>query len=265
MTDNADDAIAVDDRTAPSLRGTKISEKLAARLAQLIVEGDLAEGTPLPNEKQMSEQYALGRTTIREALRLLETRGLLSIRPGRGGGPVVRRPKPSDLGEALRFQFQFDGVRLSDVVEARHALEDITARLAAERITDQQLDELQATIDMMLVKSRDDSTFTECNAKFHSVIASASGSLILAALVGALQSIADGQALGVRYTPSARLGTAHAHEAIVDALRRHDPDATEAAMKAHLDEAEAYWRRRSPDAFYSRLRWEAVARQDPMY
>src|SRR5207248_1815276 len=86
----------------------------------------------------------VGRTTLREALRLLETRGVLTIRAGPKGGPVVRRPSAEDFGDALALILQFEGASLSDVIEARNALEPMLARLAAPRI-----DADQAVIDRL--------------------------------------------------------------------------------------------------------------------
>src|SRR4051794_35691803 len=82
-------------------RSPKTSERVARELVDHIVDNDLQEGTMLPNEKQLVEIFEVGRTTVREALRLLETRGAITIRPGPRGGPVVRRPRPDDLREGL--------------------------------------------------------------------------------------------------------------------------------------------------------------------
>src|SRR6202044_2703439 len=78
-------------------RNLKQSELIAQYLASYIVDSDLPPGTTLPPEREMVQSLAIGRTTLREALRLLETRGVITIRSGRHGGPVVRRPDPRDL------------------------------------------------------------------------------------------------------------------------------------------------------------------------
>src|ERR1700733_13663454 len=71
----------------------KTSERIAHALASCIVDQGFSEGALLPTEREMVATFRVGRTTLREALRLLETRGVLTIRPGPQGGPVVRRPK----------------------------------------------------------------------------------------------------------------------------------------------------------------------------
>src|SRR3984957_6839401 len=116
-------------------RVLKRSEVIARDLVQYIVDSRLPAGTRLPREREMIEQLGVGRTTLREALRSLETRGVLTIRSGPGGGPVVRRPEPSDLTESLTLILQFQRATLVEVLDARAWLEPTVARIAASHIT----------------------------------------------------------------------------------------------------------------------------------
>lgn len=225
-------------------RNPKASERIARDLASQIVDANLPPGTMLPTEKDMVEALGVGRTTLREALRLLETRGVITIRSGPRGGPVVRRPRPGDLGEALTLILQFEGASLSDVLEAREALEPMVARLAAERITDAQLTVLDSTVTAMLDDLGDHDLFLRENARFHSTVAEATGNVVLRVFQETLKSIADGAILGVEYTRNRRKAVAEAHVRIIDALRAHDPAAAEKAMHVHLDEAGRYWHRK---------------------
>ena len=111
-------------------RQRKRSEVIARELSQYIVDSGLTPGTMLPREREMLEQLGVGRTTLREALRILEIRGLLTIRSGPGGGPVVRTPQPSDLTEALTLILQFQRATMLEVLDARIWLEPIAARMA---------------------------------------------------------------------------------------------------------------------------------------
>lgn len=203
----------------------------------------------------MGESYGVGRTTLREALRLLETRGVITIRSGPRGGPVVRRPQPSDFSEALTLILQFEGASLKDVIEAREALEPTVARLAAERITKAQLAVLQESVDAILADLDDHEAFQRENERFHTTVAQAAGSVVLQVFNETLKSIADGGVVGVRYTPKRREAVAQAHQRIVDALAAHDADASASTMQIHLDEANGYWQRKYPDLVARPLRW----------
>jgi DNA-binding FadR family transcriptional regulator len=236
-------------------RTPKTSERIAHDLAGHIVDAGLEEGAVLPTEKEMIEAFGAGRTTVREALRLLETRGVLTIRPGPGGGPAVRRPRPADLGGALTLILQFEQASLADVMEAREALRPMVARLAATRVTDETVAELRASVARMLEHVDDQQFFFEENARFHSLVAEASGSVVLRVFTESLKSIADGAFVGIRYNEKRRRAVALAHGRIVDALEARDPDAAAEAMHRHLRAARRYWEFEYPELVSQPIRW----------
>jgi GntR family transcriptional regulator, transcriptional repressor for pyruvate dehydrogenase complex len=236
-------------------RQLKTSEVIAREIALDIIDRELPVGSMLPPEVDMRESYGVGRSTLREALLLLETRGVITVKSGPGGGPVIRRPRPSDLSEALTLILHFEGGSLRDVLEARTALEPMLTRLAASRMTDEQLDELQVTIDEMLANLDSQETFVEKNERFHALIASYSGNVVLGAFAATLGSIADGIRVGVRYEPARRQAVAAAHQRIVNAIRARDATAAAAAMEDHIDEAGRFWKRNYPDLVDRPVRW----------
>lgn len=235
-------------------RKPKMSERVAHRLVSYIVENDLPEGTPLPVESELAKALDVGRTTLREALLLLETWGVITVKPGRNGGPAVRRPRPIDLQQALALQLQFASATLDDVMEARTAIEPMTARLAAQRMTPEELDELQTTVQHIRDDLDNQSIFLHQNRRFHSLIAQATGSVVLRAFTDSIKSIADGASVGVQYGRRHRVAVADAHDRIVKAIRLGDGDSAEAAMRIHLEEASAYWNTYADEASRP-LRW----------
>jgi GntR family transcriptional regulator, transcriptional repressor for pyruvate dehydrogenase complex len=222
-------------------RRLKASERIAARLANYIISQELPEGTRLPPEKQMAEVLGVGRATLREGLRLLETRGAITMKAGPKGGPVVRRPRPSDLGESLAFLLQFEHASLADVMVARTTLEPVLARLAVEHVTEDDLDELALTTEALKQRPNCMKTFHRENSRFHQIIATRSGNPILQAFSESLLSLADGTSVGVEYSAPRVLAVAHAHDRIISALATRDPEQAADAMRCHLDEAERYW------------------------
>jgi DNA-binding FadR family transcriptional regulator len=231
--------------TAARRRTPKQSELIARDLVSYIVDSDLPPGTPLPPEREMVQALNVGRTTLREALRLLETRGVLTIRSGPRGGPIVRRPDPRDLSEALSLILQFDKADLTVVMEARCTLEPAAARMAAIRITPDELEALHEKNRSIIEHAHDFETFFKLNREFHRLIAQASGNVVVQMFIESIMSIADirgpSVARGKRETDAIIEKRARAHDEVLEALAKHDPSAAEAAMAEHLEDSYRFW------------------------
>jgi GntR family transcriptional regulator, transcriptional repressor for pyruvate dehydrogenase complex len=238
-------------------RAPKTALLVARRIVRDIERMNLAPGDKLPPEKLMFQEYQVGRGTLREALRFLELQGILSLKPGPGGGPVVERPDASNLATLLVLLLQFSDARYQTVIEARSGLEPIMAELAAQRITPAALGELAATISTMATHVNDDHPdFLEANKRFHDIIAWSSGNALFGYLVDALIGVLDGTALGIEY-PAHRRGPIHkAHQRIYQALEQHDPPAARGAMRDHIGEYVRYAERKFPQVLNRRVIWE---------
>lgn len=235
-------------------RSLKASERLARDIAGRIADGEFEDGDRLPHERDMLGQLDVGRATLREALRLLESWGLVTIRTGPGGGPVVRKPQPQDFADQLALMLQFHQFTLADVSDARLALEPQVARLAAERISKPEIETLRRTIEAMAESLEDEQTFFEQNRIFHSVIADASGSAIIQIFQDSLKEIGEGASAGVEYAAPQFLAILESHSRIVDALEAHDPDLASREMFLHLNEGRRYAARRFARALDRPLR-----------
>jgi DNA-binding FadR family transcriptional regulator len=231
--------------TAARRRTPKQSELIAQDLASYIVDSDLAPGTPLPPEREMVESLAVGRTTLREALRLLETRGVITIRSGPRGGPIVRRPNPRDLSEGLSLILQFDKADLTVMMEARCALEPAAARLAATRITAAELEQLRENNRSIVENAHDFETFFLLNREFHRLVAAASRNIVVQIFVESIMSIADlngpRPAHDKSQVEAIIAKRCRAHDRVIDALEQGDANAAEDAMTEHLEESYRFW------------------------
>lgn len=236
-------------------RTPKASERLARHLATSIVEGEMEAGARLPHESEMLSQLQVGRATLREALRLLEVWGLVVIRTGPGGGPTVRRPSSGEFAEHLALMLQFQQLTLQDVSDARLALEPMMARLAAERITPEQIAELRETIVVMEQNFANPQVFWDQNARFHSGVAQAGESQVISMIVDALKFIGDGASSGVSYSASELKEVVHAHSAILDMLEAGDAEGAAESMRRHLDAGRRYVAKKSPQALKTRIQW----------
>ena len=232
----------------------KTSVRLARQLAAHISDNELADGTKLPPEAEMASMFRVGRSTLREALRLLETRGVVEIRVGRGGGPVVRKPKTTDLVEGLALALQFQKATLSDIVDARIMLEPGAARHSAKHVTPELLEDLRESVNVMQAQ-QNGRVFGLENRRFHSLIAHTIGNPVVSIYVDCLTQMHDGRPLGIEYASRHVNAVCDAHLEIIAALEARDPDLAEAAMRTHLEETRAYWSRKYADFYKRPLRW----------
>lgn len=242
--------------TAPPSRRDKKSERLAREIVRRIGEAGLIEGSSLPNEQEMLEAFGVGRPTLREALRLLESRGVLDIRAGRYGGPVVRKPNAADLGHTLTLMLHLEGATVADVLDARLAIEPLIIRDAAMNTEPDTLEELGATIDGIRMATSDESARIE-SIKFHLVAARLCSNPVLFLVQETLRSICDTAFQGVGYPEEPRERDAAEHEVIAQALRDGDPERAEQAARQHLETARSYWSVNHPRLFGRQVDWSA--------
>src|SRR4051812_8949996 len=134
-------AASTTDGESPS----RMAEDLARRIEDDIAAQDLPSGGALGSLRELSERYGMGRSVVREALGLLERRGLGRLRPGPCGGFILATPQPDTIGEELADHFRGAGVTLRQLMDAREAIDLMTARLAASaRPTDADLERFRA-------------------------------------------------------------------------------------------------------------------------
>lgn len=215
-------------------KGSKNSERLARFFAAQIMDGSLEEGSKLAPESEMLNAVGVSRGTLREALRLLEVWGLIEIRQGLGGGPIVRKPLPEEFTDHVALALQCRRLSLSDVADARLALEPMVASMAATRILDEDLATLRALIKEMTDATDNTATFIRCSSEFHDGIAAASDSVVLRMLLTALREISDASLKNVEHSSSHLLDAVRSHQRILECLATGDADAAEAAMEEEL-------------------------------
>lgn len=245
---------------------TKSSFLLAEHILRDIVKQDLQPGDQLASEREMLEQYKMGRGTVREALRLLEYQGVIELRQGLNGGAFVRVPSSKHFADTIAFLMQIQRTPFKAVVEVRSAIEPMICKLAASRISGEALDELRSTITSMeeIVASRVSSNdvsseqqFNELNTRFHNVVAWSSDNPLFRYLADSLLDIMDGAVVGMSYGKSDRLGVIAAHKTIFTALEARDPDRASKAMHIHLQEWEQFAKMTFPEALERPIPWNS--------
>lgn len=213
----------------------KASDILAGRLRDLILSGSVAPGEPLPTERELVHDSGLSRSSVREALRVLEVEGLISTRPGRAGGSTVRLPGRSSIARTMQLFVRSHAIRVEALLECRIAIEPFLASLAATNRTERDLEEMRRLHERFAAAEDDVALYKRINLDWHLAIARASGNEVLIALMEAVaQPIFDAASYQQVTTPVARAETVKAHGAILRAIERQDAKLAYSRMEKHL-------------------------------
>lgn len=214
------------------------SDRVRAVLEQQILSGELRPGTLLPTEPELSAALGVSRTVLRDAVRQLVARGLLTVRQGRG--TMVAEPSDEALATAMIARMSRSALTVGDVMEARVTLETYVARLAATAGTEDDWSELERTERALIeaIAAGDEAGSHAAHAAFHAGVLAATHQPALVLLLNPMNSIAL-----LTGSSSVSEGTTEdwnleAHRAILDALRRGDPDDAEDAMRRHFTDLE---------------------------
>jgi GntR family transcriptional regulator, transcriptional repressor for pyruvate dehydrogenase complex len=213
----------------------KASDVLAGELRERILTGELAEGDPLPAERELVKQTQMSRATVREALRILEVQNLIRIKTGRAGGAFVQRPSTKSMANSVSMLIRGRRIKLVDLMETREALEPFCAELAARNRADEDLAELDRANEAIAESEADLAQFLQANLDWHVGVAVASHNELLTGFMIALsQAIYAGTENAAFVDAEVRAVTARTHRAITTAIRDRDATAAGRRMRRHV-------------------------------
>ena len=226
------DAVPLEPRFPKFARAT-LADEIANRVLALIQGQQLRPGDKLPAERELAHTMGVSRPVLREALRALSLMRVVDIR--HGDGTYITSLEPQLLVSHLDFVFATDRVALNQLIEARRLVETGNARLAAGRITADQLTRLDELLAALRSRIGDPDAFGELDIEFHDAVCAAASNVVLSQVMRIIDTM--GRVSRQRTGASRRVREAalRDHGAIIEALRAGDPDAAEAAMDAHLD------------------------------
>jgi GntR family transcriptional regulator, transcriptional repressor for pyruvate dehydrogenase complex len=231
------------------------AQQVARFLLERIVSEGMQPGGTFGTEAELLEQYDVSRPTLRESLRILESQGVLSLRPGPRGGIIVGKPSIDMLSHTLSVFLRLNNVPLIEILRARMAIEPALVRDAATNGTEEQFAEMEASIERLESATDDDNTLIyRENRVFHSIIAKASANPVLEVFWLTVCSLASGEGENITFSERNRRAIAHAHREILDACRSRDADAAQAHMAEHLGELDVLLRKLYKDELKGPMR-----------
>jgi len=224
----------IDVRTGPELLANMLREK--------ILSGMYAYGSALNPDRDLVAQVKLSRPTVRAALRILETEGLVETRQGRNGGTFVRRVDEGNLSRSLNLFIRGLPVDVRSILEARSVLEVAIVRFAAERRSDDDLARMESLIEKMeAVENGDPIELIRLNIALRLVMTRAAKNDVLTGIVSAFSDIdqkptAEDIRLAGFLKPSDRREMVENNRRIVAAVRKRDPEAAARRMTRHFEQ-----------------------------
>ncbi len=226
--------------TWTSVSRSRTHELVLQRIEEQIVAGNLRVGDRLPAERDLAAQLGVSRSSIREAVRILEAQGVLTSGVGTGpdAGTVVSALSAEALTRVLRLHLALSSFDLAELVEARVTLERSSARLAAVGASERDLAVLDGLLEQMADAALSREAFNDLDTAFHVELARASHNRLVSDVTVALRNSLRSD-IHVAFDrlddwPAVRTGLVADHTAIADALRARDPEAAAERVERHI-------------------------------
>jgi GntR family transcriptional regulator, transcriptional repressor for pyruvate dehydrogenase complex len=214
----------------------KVYELVAERLLEDISARRLTPGAALPTERQLAETLSVGRSSVREALRMLESRGLIAS-TGHGTFTVAEYGNP--LNESLALLVEMRDGTLRELFEVRKILEVETAGLAAERRTDEDVERMRRAIEAMDRGMDSADRYIAGDLEFHQAVVAATGNNLARDVMMAIRDVMRRALLSIFRVPGSPESSAKQHRQIFEAVVAGDAAAARERMREHLVRVEA--------------------------
>jgi GntR family transcriptional repressor for pyruvate dehydrogenase complex len=224
----------------------RLAEMVAEVLRERIVTGELQDGAMLPRQEDLIQEFRVSRPSLREALRILEAEGLITVHRGNRGGATVHVPRAANAAYSVGLVLQSRGVGIADVRDALKAIEPVCAALCAERQdrAEAVLPLLTSLHEASLAAVDDPVEFTLTSRRFHEALVDSCGNETLKLVIGALESLwttreeawaRDAERAGGFPDAKRRLSGTKAHARILKYIEDGDVDRVQRHARLHLD------------------------------
>jgi GntR family transcriptional repressor for pyruvate dehydrogenase complex len=215
---------------------SRLVDRVVSEIQKQIIDGKLTPGMMLPPERELTEQLGVSRTALREAIRMLVSKGLLETRPGIG--TIVKKIGGDQIAEPLSMILeQTGGINLDHISQVRYILEVEIAGVAAREATADDLERIEAILQSLSLEKDDHEKFNRLDAEFHSALAKASHNPLLAVLLDSIRGLMDSVRQMIQNYPNLPDVVIPDHRNIFECIKSQDPEGAREAMHEHLEHA----------------------------
>ena len=232
--------------------GTRAFERVLQWVDERVLSGELTVGDRLPPERELARLLGVSRAAVREAVRTLQAQGVVrsAVGTGAAAGTTITAVSANALTRLLRLHVALASFPLPDVVEVRISLERLSARLAAQHATSDDLAAMRRALDVMAEPGIDRERFNDADTAFHVAVAAAAGNLLAADMTVAIRE-------SMRLPILDRFRRLRAWEDTVGDLRRDHEEIHAALAGGHAEEAERLMER------HIRSAWDTLTAAEP--
>ena len=220
-----------------AVRKTRVFEGIAQQIQRLIVDGTLKPGDRLPPERELAERFGVARSSVRDAIRTLEFVGL--VVPRHGEGTVVADVSPEAVVTPIASVLLRKRELIGELLDVRKMIEPPLAARAAVRATEEDVARLEDVLRRQREKMLRGESTVEEDTEFHYLVAFAAKNSVVRSVLDVLMGLlreTRALSLQTRGRPQRSLA---GHRRVLEAIKRHDPEAAERAVREHVEEIEA--------------------------
>jgi len=220
-----------------AVRKTRVFEGVVLQIQRLIVDGALKPGERLPPERELAARLSVSRSSVRDAIRILELAGL--VVPRQGEGTVVADLAPENVAAPIAAILLRKRELIGELLDVRRMIEPTLAARAAERATPEEIARLEEILERQAAKAARGEPTVDEDGEFHYQIALAAKNGVVRSVLDVLMQLLRETRARSLQAPGRPRRSLEGHRRIVEAIARHDPEGAERAVRLHLEEIEA--------------------------
>jgi GntR family transcriptional repressor for pyruvate dehydrogenase complex len=216
-----------------NIRTMRVSDQIVSQIQSMIVEGTLKEGQKFPNETELSQQFGVSRASVREALSMLESKGV--VERHKNGGTFLCRFCLEKILASIDIPHKGDKEIFEDVYEAREIIEIKAGELACQRADEFDFMKMEKTLEMMQESIKNGDSGIKSDILFHQCIAIATKNQVLAGIVRSLGTTLEEMRVKTLAYPGRLKQCLKEHKEIYEALRERNSERCTKLLKEHFD------------------------------